>query len=94
MTGARFFEPETLARLSAWFEHLRTAYGLAGANVPDTPGMWFDEDRTDIAEWLRDHGWSVDSVDILDLMARYQRSVPEEEAAGIPACDCISGLLD
>jgi methyltransferase (TIGR00027 family) len=93
VTGARFFDPENLGRLSAWFERMRESFGRAGVDLPDTPGMWFDEDRTDVCDWLREHRWTVESVDILDLMARYQRAVPEEESAGIPACDCISGRL-
>jgi methyltransferase (TIGR00027 family) len=93
VTGARFFDPETLGRLSAWFTHLLEMYARIGAEVADTPGLWFDEDRADVSAWLRDHGWTVESVDILDLMTRYQRGVPEEEAAGIPACDCISAQL-
>ena len=93
VTGARFFDPATLARLSAWFEHLKESYERVDAKVPDTPGLWFDEDRADVAVWLCEHGWTVESVDILDVMARYRRDVPEEEAAGIPACDCISGEL-
>ena len=94
VTGARFFDPENLGRLSSWFGRMRESFRTAGVEVPDTPGMWFDEDRTDVSDWLQEHGWAVESVDILDLMTRYQRDVPEEEAAGIPACDCISGQLN
>jgi methyltransferase (TIGR00027 family) len=94
VTGARFFDPENLARLSAWFGGTRESFRRVGVELPDTPGMWFDEDRTDVSDWLQEHGWTVESVDILDVMARYQRGVPEEEAAGIPACDCISGQLN
>jgi O-methyltransferase involved in polyketide biosynthesis len=94
VTGARFFDSQNLARLSAWFGSMRESFRRAGAELPDTPGMWFDEDRTDVSDWLKEHGWTVESVDVLDLMVRYQRGVPEEEAAGIPACDCISGQLN
>jgi methyltransferase (TIGR00027 family) len=93
VTGARFFDAENLARLSAWFGRMRESFRIADVEVPDTPGMWFDEDRTDVSNWLQEHGWAVESVDILDLMTRYRRDVPDEEAAGIPACDCISGQL-
>ncbi len=73
---------------------LRESFGRAGAELPDTPGMWFDEDRTDVSDWLQGHGWTVELIEILDLMARYERGVTEEEAAGIPACDCISRRLN
>jgi O-methyltransferase involved in polyketide biosynthesis len=55
--------------------------------------MWFDENRTDVADWLREHGWQVETVDIHDLMARYHRESPEEDAVGIPECDFVTGRL-
>jgi methyltransferase (TIGR00027 family) len=91
--GAAFFDPENLARLSAWFDHLRQAVIQAGGQVPDTPSMWFDEERTDAADWLREHGWKVEAIEIHDLMARYGREASGVDAAGIPACDLISGRL-
>ncbi len=92
--GAAFFDPENLARLGAWFGRMREAIQKIGGQLPDTPSMWSDEDRTDVTDWLRDHGWHVESVGIHDLMASYQRGVTEEEATGIPACDFISGRLN
>ena len=91
--GAAFFDPENLARLAAWFGHLREAVLQAGGQLPDTPSMWFDEDRTDVADWLREHAWNVATVEVHDLMASYGRQVPEEDAVGIPPCDFISGQL-
>jgi methyltransferase (TIGR00027 family) len=90
---AAFFDPENLARLGAWFGRLRDAVLQAGGQLPDTPSMWFDEERTDVADWLREHGWDVDAVGIRALMARYHRDVPEDDAAGIPHCDLVSGRL-
>jgi O-methyltransferase involved in polyketide biosynthesis len=92
--GAAFFDPENLARLGAWFGRMREAIQKIGGQLPDTPSMWSDEDRTDVTDWLRDHGWHVESVGIHELMASYQRGVTDEEATGIPACDFISGRLN
>jgi O-methyltransferase involved in polyketide biosynthesis len=55
----------------------------AGREVPDLQDLWYFEDRTDVAEWLRGHGWDVSATPAEELMARYGRSVPEglEDAA-------------
>jgi len=91
--GAAFSDPENLARLAAWFRRVAEAVRQAGGQMPDTPSTWVDEDRTDIADWLREHGWKVEAVEVRDLMASYGRQVPAEDAPGVPACDFINGRL-
>jgi methyltransferase (TIGR00027 family) len=91
--GAAFFDPENLAKLGAWFRRFREAVLQAGGQIGDTPSLWIEENRTDVADWLRDHNWQVEMVEVHDLMASYHREVPGEEAVGIPECEFVTGQL-
>lgn len=92
--GAAFLDREGLARLAAFFGRFREVVHQTGGQLPDTAGMWFDENRVAVADWLGDHGWHAESVGVHELMAGYDRDMPEEEAVGIPVCDFISGRLN
>ncbi|CQD08346.1 methyltransferase, putative, family protein [Mycobacterium europaeum] len=41
---------------------------------------YHEPDRSDPAQWLRDHGWQVDTVDNREEMARLGRPVPDDLA--------------
>lgn len=92
--SAAFFSPENQARLKAHFDQVRDALAEEGGDAPSVADLWFDEKRSDVATWLREHGWQVDAVDVHDLMAHYHREVSEEDGAAIPQCDFISGRLE
>jgi methyltransferase (TIGR00027 family) len=47
------------------------------ADVPDFDDLWYFEDRADVADWLRGHGWEVDVVISEQLLARYDRHPPQ-----------------
>jgi methyltransferase (TIGR00027 family) len=91
--NAAFFRPDNLARLGGWFNQIREVMIRNGGDLPDTPNLWFDDERTELADWLHEHGWRADAVEVHDLMARYQRGVPDEDAAGIPQCVLVEGRL-
>jgi methyltransferase (TIGR00027 family) len=77
--GADFFDPEYLAsrreKLRQWREE---ADVTEDDGVPDTQDLWFTEDRTDVAGWLTEHCWDVNTVDAAELMTRYGRRKPGE----------------
>jgi len=91
--SASVFSPENRARLKAHFDRARAAVTQGGGEMPDTWDLWFDEQRTDVCDLLRKHGWQVEAVEVRDLMASYHRDVPAEDAGGIPHCVFISGQL-
>ena len=62
----------------------------AGREVPDFEDLWYFEDRTDVAAWLRSHGWDVSATPAEELMARYGRSAPEGLEDGAPRSVFVS----
>ncbi len=90
---AAFYQPENAARLKAFYDELRHAVIEGGDDMPDFPGLWYEEARTEIADWLQQHDWQVDAIHVHDMMASYQREVPEEDAVLIPECVLVTGQL-
>jgi methyltransferase (TIGR00027 family) len=41
--------------------------------VPRTDELWYFENREDVGDWLRRHGWQVDVTPSVELMDRYGR---------------------
>jgi methyltransferase (TIGR00027 family) len=52
--------------------------------VPDFEDLWYFEDRADVGDWLREHGWDVSAVTAEDLMARYDRHAPADLEDAVP----------
>jgi methyltransferase (TIGR00027 family) len=74
---AAFYEPENAARFKAFYDELRDAVIEGGDDMPDYPGLWYEEERTGVVDWLQQHGWNADAVDVHDVMASFQRAVPK-----------------
>jgi O-methyltransferase involved in polyketide biosynthesis len=62
----------------------------AGLQVPDFEDLWYFEDRTDLADWLRGHSWDVPATPSEELMARYGRTTPEGIEDGAPRSVFVS----
>jgi len=45
--------------------------------MPRTDELWYLEEREDVGDWLRRHGWDATVTPAPVLMARYGRGVPE-----------------
>ncbi|WP_067674269.1 class I SAM-dependent methyltransferase [Nocardia miyunensis] len=43
----------------------------------DVTALFYDDERTDPIQWLTDRGWRVDSANVTELSARYDRPAPE-----------------
>ncbi|MGH3560932.1 MAG: SAM-dependent methyltransferase, partial [Mycobacterium sp.] len=77
--GPDFNDPDARARQRALMQRYREiAAQVRKADIPDFEDLWYFEDRTDVADWLRGHGWEVTAVTADQMMARYQRFPPAE----------------
>ena len=91
--GAGFFDPDYLASRREQMRRLREEAGDDDETVPDVQDLWFIEDRTDVADWLTEHGWEVTAVEAADLMTRYGRWTPGQDDATAPRTEFIEARL-
>ena len=92
--GAEFFDPEYLASRREQLRRMREAAGVNDTDVPDVQDLWFIEDRTDVADWLMDHGWRVSSEDAGTLMERYGRPPSAAREDVTPRTVFVEGTRD
>ncbi|BBZ37450.1 class I SAM-dependent methyltransferase [Mycobacterium conspicuum] len=50
-------------------------------DIPDVTDLWYFEEREDVGDWLRGHGWNVTVTPAEALMASYGRTPPDVEDA-------------
>jgi methyltransferase (TIGR00027 family) len=87
--GAGFLNPDHVARQREQITRLRAAAAsVLKTEIPDTEDLWYAEERTGVADWLRHHGWDASAVPLKDMLGRYGRSVPDEDV--MPPTDFIS----
>lgn len=71
--------------------HLREAAEKMGRDdVPNFEELWYFEERTDLAEWLRAHGWDLSVVASNELLSGYQRTVADDVADALPGSRFIT----
>ena len=54
--SANFYEPDAQARRQARMQQMREAAARIGQDLPDPEELWFIEERSDVADWLTEHG--------------------------------------
>jgi methyltransferase (TIGR00027 family) len=79
-------------RRAAWREHTAKIRERLGVGV-DVTTLTQQDDPTDVAALLVDHGWSVRTADSREEMARLGRPVPDDLADAIPVAALISAEL-
>ncbi|MFZ0903478.1 MAG: class I SAM-dependent methyltransferase [Mycobacterium sp.] len=73
-------DPERLARQREQSHRLRAAAArVLDAEVPADEDLWYPEERTDVTEWLRDHGWDASAITMGEMLIRYGRHVPADD---------------
>jgi methyltransferase (TIGR00027 family) len=89
--GADFNTPDGRERLRSQMQRYREVVAkAAGREVPDFEDLWYFEDRTNVADWLRGRGWDVSATPSEELMARYGRTAPEGLEGGAPRSVFVS----
>ena len=92
--GPEFNDPDARERQRSLMRRYReVAAKVGGREAPDFEDLWYLEDRADVADWLRGHGWDVSATPAEELMARYGRSVPEGTEDGRPRSVFVSATL-
>lgn len=85
--GPEFNNPEARERQRAnmqRYRELAAKLGRGEDEIPDFEELWYFEDRTDVGDWLRSHGWNVSVQTAEEMMARYDRRPPEGIVDGVP----------
>jgi methyltransferase (TIGR00027 family) len=73
-------DPDKLARQREQSQRLRAvASRVLDIAVPDVDDLWYPEERTDVTDWLREHGWDASAITMGEMLARYGRSVPGDD---------------
>jgi methyltransferase (TIGR00027 family) len=85
--GPDFNNPEARERQRSMMQRYRALAAQIGRDqheIPDFEELWYFEDRTDVGDWLRSHGWKVSAQTAAEMMAGYDRHPPEGIEDGAP----------
>ncbi|GLB85216.1 putative S-adenosyl-L-methionine-dependent methyltransferase [Mycobacterium kiyosense] len=83
--GEGFLDPELVRRQRADMRRMRAvAAQLANVEVEDPDDLWYAEERTPLADWLRERGWQVSAQTFAELLARYGRDAGGERENSLP----------
>ncbi|UQX11515.1 class I SAM-dependent methyltransferase [Candidatus Mycobacterium methanotrophicum] len=90
-----FAEQEALAQRRERMERVRVLMAEADPQreVPRNDELWYFEDREDVGDWLRRHGWQVSVTSSAELMAGYGRAIPTQLDDGAPQALFVSAQL-
>jgi methyltransferase (TIGR00027 family) len=73
-------DPNKLVRQREQSQRFRVAASrMLDIEVPDFDDLWYPEDRTDVTDWLRQHGWDASATTMGEMLARYGRNVPWDD---------------
>jgi methyltransferase (TIGR00027 family) len=91
--GPEFAVPELRDFRRERMDRVRQLLAESGSQleVPKTDELWYFEEREDVSDWLRRHGWDVTATPSDELMASYGRPSPEGLEEASPTHWFISG---
>lgn len=78
--GPEFTNPKYRERQHAIVQRYRALVvelGRDPGKLVDVERLKYWEERTDVGDWLRKHGWKVSVLTTDEMMARYDRHLPE-----------------
>ncbi len=84
--GPTFLDRESRAKRRARMDRIRALMGRADPQreIPRTDELWYFEEREDVGDWFRRHGWEVTVTPSDQLMAGYGRTAPSTVADTVP----------
>jgi methyltransferase (TIGR00027 family) len=87
-----FGDQEALAQRRERMERVRALMAKADPQreVPRNDELWYFEDRQDVGEWLRRHGWQATVTPSPELLAGYGRPIPSHLDDGGPQALFVS----
>src|SRR5271163_487523 len=90
-----FFSPDSFARREEQMGRYRAAaVKLGGIDITESGNLLYEEERTEVADWLRTHGWVVTAAMSADaLMAANNRAIPSGLDGAIPESIFVEGRL-
>ena len=73
-------DPDLLAHQRDQARRLRAAAAqVLDTAVPDVEDLWYPEERTEVTDWLGEHGWDASAITMAELLTRYGRNVPADD---------------
>lgn len=91
--SSEFFDPERLAQRRERLRAVADAAAAAGRPVPETEQLWYLESRSDVAGWLKQHGWDVAAISSPALLEHYGRPAPDDADEAVPGSLFVQGCL-
>jgi methyltransferase (TIGR00027 family) len=90
-----FADPRARARRRERMDRVRALMARVDPRreVPRTDELWYFEQREDVGDWLRRHGWEVTVISAEQLMAGYGRKPPAELEDAAPRNLFVSAHL-
>ena len=89
-----FFSAESFTRREAQMEQYRAiADKLGGKDITESGNLLYEEERTEVTDWLGAHGWDVTGIGAEDLMAGFGRRVDSDLEEAFPDSVFVEGRL-
>ena len=67
---------------------------LGGKDITESGNLLYEEQRTEVVDWLQAHGWTVAAATSADdLMAASNRTAPAGLDAAVPESVFVEGRL-
>ena len=84
--GPTFLDPDVRAKRRERMDRIRELMAAADPQreIPRTDQLWYFEEREDVGDWFRRHGWDVTVTPSDELMAGYGRRAAKEVEDRVP----------
>jgi methyltransferase (TIGR00027 family) len=84
--GPKFLDPQFRAKRRERMDRIRALMTEVDPQreIPRTDELWYFEERQDVGDWFRRHGWDVTVTPSDELMAGYGRKPPEAVQDQVP----------